>query len=52
MKTVVERFAQLKRAADRHAKNPGLHGYDVDLHTEALSYADAVRKVARRKREQ
>lgn len=51
MHVVVDRFSNLKRAADRHAKNPGSHGFDVDLHDTAMAYAAAVRKVARAKRD-
>lgn len=51
MKVVLERFINLKFAARMHAQNQDSQLRELELHDAALSYAAAVRKVARAKRD-
>ena len=51
MRTVLERFSSLKRAAKDFSNPNALDYREVELHDAAIAYAAAVRKVARTKRD-
>ena len=50
VRTVVERFIDLKQKADAHASAMSVHQKrcaELELHDAAITYAAAVRRVAR-----
>ena len=51
MRECMRRFHTLEWNARRHAQDPSIMSVELDLHYAALSYAAAVRKVARARRD-